>query len=63
MDSKNIVIAWLSLQLFISGIALSKLAYDLGYERGRVHVLTTFDDNSDGTCLADKPPHKGACKK
>jgi hypothetical protein len=46
---------WLSLQLGIMGYAISRLAYDLGYERGKEAVYQSFaEDGSEGTCFAPK---------
>lgn len=42
MDAKNLAIIWLSIQLSILSYAVCKLSYQLGYERGRIQVLTTF---------------------
>ncbi len=59
MDKRDWIVIGLSLQLTLMGLALTRLAYQLGYERGRIHVLTTFDDTSEGTCMVphcnDKP--------
>lgn len=55
LDTKWVII-WLSLQITGLSILVTKQAYDLGYERGRIKVLTTFDDSSSGTCFA-----KGGC--
>lgn len=51
----------LSIQASLMGFTISKLCYDLGFERGKNVQLTTFTDDADGYCLADKPPHKGEC--
>lgn len=49
---------WLSLQLTLMGTAITKMAYDLGFERGKVSALTTFVDDADvGTCFVS-----GKCK-
>ncbi len=61
MDKRDWTIVWLSLQLTFMGIAISRMAYDLGYARGRMDTLTAWDEDSDGYCLADSPPHKGQC--
>ena len=52
MDAKNLVIIWLSLQVTILSFAVTKLSYDLGYFKGQVHVLTTFDPTPEGTKYA-----------
>ena len=53
MDAKELVIVWLSLQLLVSGVVISKMAYDLGFERGKSSVWASFaTDGTEGTCLA-----------
>jgi hypothetical protein len=56
------VMVALSIQTFAMGCTISKLCYDLGFERGRASVYQEFaQDSSDGYCLADKPAHEGEC--
>lgn len=52
MDVKAWTIIALSIQITLLSMGLTKTMYDLGYERGRIHVLTTFDETSEGTCFA-----------
>ncbi len=61
MDKRDWIIIGLSLQLTLTGLMLTKVYYQLGYERGRVHELTNWNEDGDGYCLADLPPHKGQC--
>ncbi len=62
MDTKWVII-WLSLQITGLSILVTKQAYDLGFARGRLAELSNWNQDADGYCLADIPPHPGQCKE
>ena len=51
MDAKWVIL-WLSLQLTGLSFFVTKQAYELGYARGQIHVLTTVDTTLEGTPYA-----------
>ena len=50
MDAKWVII-WLSIQITGLSFYVTKQAYELGFERGKIAALTTFVDDADGTLL------------
>lgn len=40
----------LSIQTALMGLGISRLCYQLGYEKGKVAFLTTYDTDDVGTC-------------
>ncbi len=61
MDKRDWIIIGLSLQLTLMGFGLTKMAYQWGYDKGRLAELASWNEDGDGYCLADKPSHKGQC--
>ena len=61
MTKQDWIIIGLSVQLTLTGLGLTKLAYQLGFAQGQVQTLTHWDETGDGVCMADNPPHKGQC--
>lgn len=50
-------LAAMAIQLAVMGFTISKLCYELGYEKGKAAVYRSFaEDGTEGTCYA-----KGGC--